>query len=214
MIHSMSFHVLSRRKQAAAFTLTELLISLGIILVFASCLFSGLGTVRSKMQQAACLSQMRQIGLAVLTYANENDMRYPLTDNGAWDVPLASYLDGDVTTANPIMKCPSDKRPLIIEGSQYSRSYSLNVNLPEKTLKTTDAAETILLAEWYTGESGPGGASNNFQYGSAYGVVAYNLAGLPAQYHKTVSNFIFCDGHAESYVPRATVEPTSFWSMR
>jgi prepilin-type processing-associated H-X9-DG protein len=203
-----------RNKNDSGITLTELMATLAIVTVLSICLIAGVRQIQEKMGKAGCLHNMRVVAGAVLAYASDNDLSYPLAGNGAWDVPLSSYLDGNPSAANPVMKCPADTRPLVQNGTQFSRSYSLNGNLPAKTLITQEPSRTIMLAEWYTGEAGPGGASLNYQYSPDYSVVTYNLAGLPNDYHRKVSNFVFCDGHAESQAPLATLLPTSSWTIR
>lgn len=198
------------------FTLLELLVVIGIVCILAVVGLYAVNSALPKARQAKCLNNMRTIGVAALTYAGENEMKFPLTDNGAWDVPLADYLDGHAGAANAVMKCPADGRPLVVGAGQFARSYSFNHLTPARTVQVTAPADTIMLAEWFTGESGPGGAKRNYQYSGDYGVVEYTLGGLPAHfpktgYHENLSNFIFADGHAESRVPKTTVLPTSLW---
>ena len=209
----------TRATRFRAFTLVELLVTLGIIAILAVLVSYGLAIAGPKAREAACLNNMRTIGAAALSYAGENEMKFPLTDNGAWDVPLIDYLDGKPGAANAIMKCPADVRPLIVGGGQFARSYSFNAKVPGRTVLMDNPTETIMLAEWYTGESGPGGAKRNYQYSGDYGIVEYTPGGLPAHfpktgYHENTSNFIFGDGHAESRVPRTTVLPISLWTAR
>lgn len=198
------------------FTLLELLIVIGIVCVLAVLGLYAFNNVMPKAKQAKCLNNMRTISAAVLAYAGENEMKFPVTDNGAWDVPLADYLDGQTGRANAVMKCPADERPLVVSGGHFSRSYSFNYRIPARTVLVPTPCDTIMLAEWFTGESGPGGAKRNYQYDGSYGVVEYTPGGLPAHYpdtgyHKATSNFVFADGHAETRVPKTTVLPVSLW---
>lgn len=197
-----------------AFTLVELIAAAAILTILIVLVSFGLSSVQAGVQRAKCLENMRGVGRSIMVYASENDSRYPLTENNAWDVPLASYWDGDSNRPNPALRCPADKRPLVVNGAHFSRSYSLNANLPEKAANIQQPAKTIMLAEWYTGDTGPGGASANYQFQPGYSLVEYHLVGLPIEYHKKVSNFIFCDGHAASYQPEATLVPESLWTLR
>lgn len=211
----MSGHV-SRSALRRGFTLLELLVVIGIVCILAVVGLRAYSAMMPKAHQAKCLANMRAIGVAALTYAGENEMKFPLTDNGAWDVPLADYLDGQAGHANTVMKCPADTRPLVVGSGQYARSYSFNALTPARTVQVTQASDTIMLAEWFTGESGPGGAKLNYQYSANYSIVEYTPGGLPAYYpetgyHKATSNFIFADGRAESREPRSTVLPYSQW---
>ena len=75
---------LRRRRAAptAAFTLIELLVVIAIIAVLAAILFPVFATARAKARQIVCVSNGRQIGLALTQYAGDYDETLPiLTDD-------------------------------------------------------------------------------------------------------------------------------------
>lgn len=64
-------------RRRGAFTLIELLVVIAIVALLASLLLPALGAARQAARQAACLSNQRQIGLAIHTYAGEHDGLIP-----------------------------------------------------------------------------------------------------------------------------------------
>jgi len=61
------------------FTLIELLVVIAIIAILAAILFPVFAQARAKARQTQCLNNMRQIGMAVQMYLNDNDEGYPFT---------------------------------------------------------------------------------------------------------------------------------------
>jgi len=59
------------------FTLIELLVAISIIALLAALLFPVFSKVRERGRQIACLSNLRQLGLATFQYAQDSDDHYP-----------------------------------------------------------------------------------------------------------------------------------------
>jgi prepilin-type N-terminal cleavage/methylation domain-containing protein/prepilin-type processing-associated H-X9-DG protein len=79
------------RGPRAAFTLVELLVVIGIIAVLISILLPSLNRARETANRVKCGSNLRQVGQAILIYANENKGNYPRTN---YRLPSVASING------------------------------------------------------------------------------------------------------------------------
>ena len=100
-----------------AFTLVELLVVIGIIAILAAVLLPVLGRTRQQADVVKTLSNMRQMGVAMLSYANDNNQLLPnrVLDGASdpkWPAVLAPYVGNVQVYVSPIPDVPgrpSDK---------------------------------------------------------------------------------------------------------
>jgi len=77
------------RRKNGAFTLVELLVVIGIIALLIALLLPALGRSREQAKQVACLSNLRQLGMAMTLYCQENNGWFPRA------APIATLMEGE-----------------------------------------------------------------------------------------------------------------------
>lgn len=119
------------RRALAGFTLIELLLVIAIVVLLSAIMAPALARARERARATGCMSQMRQITLALHAFADDRQDFWPRSSHSAaahgelaWSQAIARYLgsapDGWTTLTNRVYRCPSKEGP-------GWRSYGLNV---------------------------------------------------------------------------------------
>ncbi len=205
------------RRAVPGFTLIELLVVIAIIAILAAILFPVFSRAREKARQTSCLSNVKQLSLAITMYTQDYDeMLVPSRQgfNGGplgliWPAFLAPYVRN-----TQVFVCPSAKgRSYYAETWDERGRLSIGLNRDTEDRNTNIAyslsmfeypSETITLADSTPGNTG------NPEKMRGYQVMADRepdtQSGVGAR-HNSGTNVGFLDGHAKWY------KASSIWQL-
>lgn len=219
-------HQKDYRRAVGGFTLTELLVVIAVVAILAAFLFPVFGKVRESARRTACLSNLKQIGLAVAQYTQDSDDAMP---------PIA-YADVEGTTtwrqlafayskSARVFACPSNVYnavPAIGDGDQFPVSYGANDSVFSSSTAAVGLGQIENPANVFlVGESDGGGWKLNNPPNPP--LASPDCAGCDAPQegshtdlfagHFARSNWLFADGHARALRPTQTCADKDLWDL-
>lgn len=201
------------------FTLIELLVVIAIIAILAAILFPVFAKAREKARQSSCLSNVKQLALAVLSYTQDYDEMLPASYKLASPSPI--YWPQAVTPYvknSQIFYCPSLSGQSATDWYSSQAAYGWNYSALTLTAanvsyatgicatlgQIASPAETVMLGDgpackdmtngilWYP-DVYPGSRVKAMGY-----VISYSGNYFPNLRHNDMANIAFVDGHAKA----------------
>ena len=218
-----------RSKGRGGFTLIELLVVMSIIMVLASMLFPSFARAKGTAMQISCASNLRQCGMALTMYRNDNDEEYPPQDlsvlSGIGNAP-PRWLTGPENTIwvgqlyryvsdKRVMRCRTADRGKVDALNGMSVGVGINVQLTcltmpgdvlrGPTVRSDAESTTIAMADSavLTFENTADGIMDVAYANAASGT--YNAGDVGGEHHfRHVggSNILFADCHVKTYTPQ------------
>jgi prepilin-type N-terminal cleavage/methylation domain-containing protein/prepilin-type processing-associated H-X9-DG protein len=192
--------------RSPAFTFTEMIVVMGIIAILMSITYPVYLSISQRAKATKDLSNLRQIGIAIQTYLNDNDQILPAST--IW--PGTSTTPGlysKYIATRKVFQSPFDGRTPA-ETNTAPVSYSINTNMYVKlgtnpnVLKIVSPSSTFLMAPNYP--NAPGDPAKIASWGTSNTTSAPDLpvggAGETTGTHNKGRqiNVLFCDWHTES----------------
>lgn len=127
-----------------AFTLLELLIVIAIIGVLAGLLLPAASQAKRKAKSAACRANLHQLGLAVRTYADDNEGLLPVIDP-AGTAPrsaIRAVISAHLGTNDAVFRCGEDSAGIFLkQGSSYDWNPAFSGKLLDRRTYTLASQE-------------------------------------------------------------------------
>lgn len=180
------------------FTLIELLVVIAIIAILAAILFPVFSRAREKARQTTCTSNLKQLGMGIMMYAQDYDDTLPPAQFGDWWQQCWKYITLPYVKNEDIYSCPS--APANLNRPNGTSPYGINAYIGEvyfslPLAQISQPAETLLLGE---NRDGDWVVEPNPDYCSTIPLPGpWPDPGWVRPAHFEGSNLAYCDGHAK-----------------
>ena len=183
------------------FTLIELIVVIAIIAILAAILFPVFARAREKARQSSCLSNVKQLMLAVQQYAQDYDERMPRHGNSPdWSEQIYPYVNNAQVYGCPSAASAGPTNEAQV-GTLFNYSWNYYGNSSQNNFKLAQIvrpAEALVILDGDYYISNPWrNDSNPANNDMATDAIENN--GVPR--HNDGANIGFADGHAKWMVP-------------
>jgi prepilin-type N-terminal cleavage/methylation domain-containing protein/prepilin-type processing-associated H-X9-DG protein len=209
---------------SSAFTLVELLASLAVMAVLLAAVGYAVAGALSSARSAKCLSNMRQLGMAIHTYAGEHHGKLPRTRHSAaaqqaWIFQLRPYLDNvdaiRISPADPngAERLRRNSTSYIVNDAVFDPKEDFFGNIEENSIahlyRIQNPGRTILA--FIISDNRGTGPSNDHTHVNRWTSFAGFLADVEADRHRVgprssqrnrgSAHYLYADGSVRSWKP-------------
>jgi prepilin-type N-terminal cleavage/methylation domain-containing protein/prepilin-type processing-associated H-X9-DG protein len=176
------------------FTLVEILVVLAILAVLAAMLFPLMARTTDSGHQAKCVNNLRQMGVAIFSFAADNGGALPSASSPMWTTQIWPYV---YPGKEPPKTMPSTKLPAEFIGTIFCcpaaskeeprvRDYAFNYRIGDGDTKTRDRLVTLSRA------------SQHALVADAARSSGLDWSNIKARHGGNKANVLYADGHVDA----------------